>query len=148
MKTGRPAPRRKSAGFTLIELLIAMSILLVALIPIGSALTQMQTMSNDNVVTTRAAYLALQKAEELRRDDTNTTGLLKTVKERTVPTAPVIATHVPKLAYCFTGKSLLYDSSTPEGADGIARVLVINSNVTDPAKITRKDVLYELRFAF
>lgn len=148
MKTVRPAPRRKSAGFTLIELLIAMSILLVALIPISMALTQMQTLSNDNVITTRAAYLALQKAEELRRDDTNTADMVNAVKARTVPTTPVIATHAPKLAYCFTGKSILYDSSTPEGADGIGRVLVINSDVTDPAKITRKDVLYELRFAF
>jgi prepilin-type N-terminal cleavage/methylation domain-containing protein len=153
-------------AFTLIELLIAITILLIALIPLLGALYRIVILSDEDVLKTQAMFLAQQKAEEIRLNDNwnylgtsqnnaapstplsthNNHNFFDSVSLRTVPTIPIIDPVNRRLAYCFTGSSIVYDHSTPEGADGISRILIINPAITDPTQITRKDVFYELRF--
>ncbi len=157
---------RRKAAFTLIEIIIAMTIFLVALIPISWVLISFLKESNNTVLHTRAVFLAQEKAAEVLRDDTTTDyvnylidfndhsqhipttnwAMYNSIKDRTVPTDPLVYPGNPQLYYCFSGSSIIYDKNTDEGKDGIARVIVLRNPVENPADITAKDVLYELRF--
>lgn len=139
---------RRRGAFSLLELLIALAIMMIAFIPIAGMLSKMLTNTYDNERHTKSVFLAQQKADEIRRDDNLLGNMVSAIKALTMPTVPVVSPVENRFAYCFTGRSILYHSSTPEGADGIARVLIIDALVTDPAAITRKDVIYEMRFAF
>ncbi|MDD4279537.1 MAG: prepilin-type N-terminal cleavage/methylation domain-containing protein [Candidatus Sumerlaeales bacterium] len=162
MRNRRCSLRSKSAAFTLLEIMISLTIFMIAMIPISWTLMRLTKDSTETVLHTRAVFLAQEKAEEILRDDTvaapSTTGragaasrqtsdweMTKAIRQLSTPTDPKVCPSNPQLYYCYNGSSILYDSSTPEGANNIARVIILR-NYVEPSQITGKDVIYELRF--
>jgi type II secretory pathway pseudopilin PulG len=137
---------RSRAGISLIEVLVAMAILLAGLTTLVASFPLMLQGSRDAELLTIGAALAQQKAEEIRRDDSTNRRLVTTIQNRATPTDPIVFPQEPRLAYSFSGQTILYatvtDPSDPRTFSGVARVLIRYA----PSYRPTQDVLYELRF--
>jgi type II secretory pathway pseudopilin PulG len=137
--------RHWEKGVSLIEVLVGMAILLAGIISILNMFPVSMRASNDAAMLTRAAVLAQQKTEEIRRDSDNQRTLINKIRLLTAPTTPVEFPEDTRLAYSFCGLSLLDtvdDPDDPRDDVGVARIIVQYSTRF------RKDgrVIYELRF--
>jgi prepilin-type N-terminal cleavage/methylation domain-containing protein len=159
MKNHRPVSHRR--GFTLIEVLVALAILLAGLVTLVQLFPVSLQASADAALQGEAIFLAQQKVEELRRDRDQLANIITYVQNRATPTDALPFPHQPRLAYCYSGVSLLYpvfDPADPRTFPNVARVIiretVADSYVTDfddegnwegpvPGR-----VLYELRFDY
>lgn len=139
-RAGRPGVR----GFSLIEVLVGLGILLAGLVAIAAVFPTTLQATRDAELLTRAAALAQEKAEEIRRDNDREGRLIAEIRSRTTPTAPLVFSSEPRLEYSFCGRSLLYPESAadPRSTAGIARVIVRYAPAYRPAQ----EVVYELRF--
>jgi len=137
MSTPRAFSHR-SLAFSLLEVLVSMAVLLTGIVVILSFLPAVLQQNQRTADLSVAAYLAQQKAEEIRRDDTSSGQLIEEIRALSTPTAPIVFPLNPRFAYQFSGVSLI----TPTNQVGVARVIVSYA----PGQQSRGGVLYELRF--
>ena len=139
----RPLPGRR--GYSLLEVLVSVAILTAGIIsiinffPLG---LKAQYRAGD---ISRAAVLAQQKAEEIRRDADRAGRLLATIRALRTPSEIITFPNEPRLAYCFCGISLMnpHDNpSDPRDDFGVARVIIMYSKEYKG----HNEILYELRF--
>lgn len=133
-------------GVSLLEAIVSLSILLVGIIMILTFFPRFLVAARDAEMETKAVMLAQLKAEEIRRDDDTSGTLVMAIRNLTVPTQPMQFTQAPELAYQFSGRSILYEGQTPEGDDGVARVIIRYAPQFRVSNNPDHDVLYELRF--
>ena len=92
-----------------------------------------------------AALLAQMKAEEIRRDADRAGRILNTIQNLTTPTEIITFPNEPRMAYCFSGVSLIDqrdDPDDPRDDHGVARVIIMYSMEYRG----KNEILYELRF--
>lgn len=139
------APRRNSA-YTLVEVLVAMAILLVGIVGIVQFFPPSLRASSEAALKGRAALLAQQKEEELRRDGDKLGSLIRAIQLSATPTAPIPFPEDQRLTYQFSSRSLWLGSVDHPGDVeddlGVARIVVRYNTEFRPAG----EVLYELRF--
>lgn len=102
-------------GFSLLEAIVALTILISGIIVIIFMFPQVLGAARDSELETRAVFLAQRKAEEIRRDDDGVNTLINGIRNLNTPTTPVTFPQDPELAYQFSGRSILYNGTTPEG---------------------------------
>lgn len=134
----RPGLFSNRHGFSLIEVLISIAILTTAIVVILSFLPFSLRQNERSADVSVAAYLAQQKAEEIRRDDSASRALLAQIRSLTTPTAPLVFPLDAKFSYQFSGVSILEPATDP----GTARVIV---SYTKPRQLNG-NILFELRF--
>ncbi len=133
-------------GFSLVEVLVSMAILLAGLLAILNFFPQSFRANANAAIRAEASLLAQTRAEEIRRDWSQTEPLLTTIRTLTAPTAPVTFPEDTRLAWSYCGVSLLEPIDTPGNpADdyGVARVIIRYAASFRPSE----DVVYELRCA-
>lgn len=144
---------RTRAGFTLIEVLVSLSILTAGVLAILAVLPSMLQANERAELRTMGASLALQKIEEIRRDNDAGGQLLNKIKNLRVPTDPVEFAAERRLSYRFSGITLLYrgplnpsglgdDPNDDRDDPGVARVIIQLS----PGFSRRRVILDEYRF--
>lgn len=147
-------------GFTLIEVLISLTILFVGILLIIFLFPRTLRESIDAELLTKAALLAQQKAEEIRRDDDQQRTMYFAIARRQRPTVPVPFPEDNRLCYSFSGITRLYNEQPDIGDPGVARVLVSFNKDYRPSNREDRtvfwaaigpelygEVIYELRFA-
>jgi prepilin-type N-terminal cleavage/methylation domain-containing protein len=136
----------RHSGFTLLEVLVGLSILTAGILSIMAIFPLMLRVQTDAEVLAIGASLAQMKAEEIRRDDDRNGSLVGAIRNMSTPSDPITFPREPRLAYSFSGRSLMYSSAAnpddPRAADGVARVIIRYSASFRPSQ----DVIYELRF--
>lgn len=137
--------RNRRRGFTFTETLIALVVLLVGLVALMQVFPPTLRANSEAALKAKAALLAQMKAEEIRRDDNQLGSLVQEIALRTTPSAPVPFAQDNRLAYCYSGRSILRPNDTIGSAEddwGVARIIVrYNVDFRPDGK-----VLYELRF--
>jgi Tfp pilus assembly protein PilV len=125
---------------------VGLSILTAGLLAILAIFPHTLRAQREAELLTIAASLAQMKAEEIRRDDDQQKSLITEIKKMTEPSSPIIFPGEPRLAYSFSGQTILYtqgvDPADPRTTPGIARVIIRYS----PDYRSSQDVVYELRF--
>lgn len=106
----RAAGRR---GLSLLEVLIALAILTAGILTIMAIFPYTLRAQRDAELLSEAAALAQMKVEEIRRDSPN--GILAgEIENMDKPAEPaIIFPNESRLAYTFSGKTLLYPDLTP-----------------------------------
>lgn len=133
-------------GVSLLEAIVSLSILLVGIVLILTFFPRFLMAARDSEMESKAVMLAHMKAEEIRRDDDTSGTLMMAIRNLSAPTPPMQFTQAPELAYQFSGTSILYQGQTPEGDDGVARVIIRYAPAFRQSNNPNHDVLYELRF--
>lgn len=136
----------RSRGFSLLEAIVSLSILLVGIVMILLLFPGFLVSAREAELETKAVMLAQMKAEEIRRDDDTSGTLINAIRLLPAPTGPVTFAQEPDLAYQFSGTSLLYEGTTPDGDPGVARVIVRYAPEFRESISPNRDILYELRF--
>ncbi len=136
----------RKRGFSLLEAIVSLSILLVGIVMILLLFPGFLVSAREAELETKAVMLAQMKAEEIRRDDDTSGTLISAIRNLPAPTAPVTFGQEPLLAYQFSGTSLLYAGTTPDGDPGVARVIVRYAPEFRQSLRPNTDILYELRF--
>lgn len=141
-----PTAGRDRQAFTLLEVLLGLSILSAGLLAV-LALFPWTLRANERAeLRTLAAALGMLKVEEIRRDNPTTASLLTfigSIEGLTVPTDPITFPLEPRLAYRFSGETMLYAGTNDErSSSGVARVIIQES----PDFRTNPIVLEEFRF--
>jgi len=134
------------AGYSLVEVLVSLAILLAGLLAILNFFPQSFRANADAALRAEASLLAQAKAEEIRRDWSQTAPLITTIRSLSIATPPVVFPEDTRLAYSFSGVSLLdpVDSlGDPRDDYGVARIIILYAPTFKPSQ----DVVYELRFA-
>ena len=138
--------RRALRAFTLLEVLVSLAILLGGVVMIIWLFPKNLEASNEAELLSSAALLASMKANEiLRDDDAATSGSLVTaISQMDTPSPPIEFPMEPRLAYSFSGETLLYVNSgnAAQTQPDVARVIVRYS----PNYRQSNDILYEYRF--
>lgn len=156
MQSGQHSPRparlsvpfRSGGGeaFTLLEVLLGLSILTAGILAV-LALVPWTLRANERAeLRTLAASLGMMKIAEIRRDNP-TTGSVATligeIQDLTTPTDPITFPFEPRLAYRFSGETILYTGVNDErSSSGVARVIIQESPDFRPNPI----ILEEFRF--
>ena len=141
----RPGQLGGCPGFTLIEVLVALAIMLAGLIAVVASFPNMLAAQRQAELLTIATALGQSKAEELRRDNDVNNRLILAVRSLTTPTFSLTFPNEPRLAYSFSGTSVLYadaPANDPRGFPGVARVLIRYA----PEYRASQEVIYEIRF--
>jgi type II secretory pathway pseudopilin PulG len=133
-------------GFSLLEAIVSLSILLVGIVLILIMFPRFLVAAHDAEMESKAVMLAQMKAEEIRRDDDTSGTLITAIQNLNTPTQPMPFAQDPKLAYQFSGTSILYEGTTPAGDAGVARVIIRYAPSYRVSSNPNRDVLYELRF--
>ncbi len=137
---------RSACGYSLVEVLVSMAILLAGLLAILNFFPQSFRANADAAIKAKASLYAQTKAEEIRRDWTQTDLLIGLVRNLGAPTAPIVFPEDTRLSYSFCGVSLIDPIDTPgDPRDdyGVARVIIRYAASYRPSE----DIIYELRFA-
>ena len=138
-------PSRRSA-YTLVEVIVALAVLLLGIVGILQFYPPSLRASSEAALKSRAALLAQEKVEELRRDSDQLGSLIRAIQISTAPTAPVPFPEDTRLAYQFFSRSLRLDNRDTfgdvEDDFGVARIIVRYNTEFRPSG----EVLYELRF--
>lgn len=133
-------------GFTLLEVFIGLSILTVGILVVLQLFPYTIRANERAELRTIGAALAMQKIEEIRRDNDQGSRLIDGIKSLTSPTAPVPFAADPRLAYRLSGVTMLYSDSgvanDPRDDVGVARVIIQES----PSFRSRPVILDEYRF--
>ncbi len=136
--------KRAGRGFSLIEVLFAVAVLTIGIVGILQLFPPSLRATNEAALRGRAALLAQQKAEEIRRDDARGAQILETIANLPDPTDPVPFTEDDRLVYQFHSRSLLEpdgEGDDPAFEPGVPRVIVRFNPEFGDGK-----VLHELRF--
>jgi prepilin-type N-terminal cleavage/methylation domain-containing protein len=137
--------RPRLRGFSLLEVLVSMAILLTGIVVIVGFLPVSLRSNQKASDVSIAAYLAQQKAEEIRRDNTSSGQLVSEIQSLTTPTSPLVFPTNPNFVYQFCGVSLIDpvdDPNDPRDDVGVARIIVSYA----PSYRPQGGILYELRF--
>lgn len=143
-------------GLTLIEVLISVAITVAGIVTIINLFPTTMRGAEEAELRQVGAFLAFMKIEEIRRDMDSDRRLLHAIEDLTTVTDPVTFALEPRLAWRFTGRTLLhehYDSSgalfdvplDPRDDADVARVIIQISPEFRPGK---PDVLQEYRFRY
>ena len=124
----QPFRRRHRHGFSLLEVLVSIAILLTGIVLILGFLPVTLRQNQRSSDVSVAAYLAQLKAEEIRRDDSNSHQLIGEIRSLTTPTTAVIFPFDNRFAYQYSGVSLLDPASAP----GVARVIISFAKTSRP----------------
>lgn len=133
-------------AFTLLEVLLGLSILTAGILAV-LALVPWTLRANERAeLRTLAASLGMMKVEEIRRDNP-TSGSVATlvgeIQNLTTPTDPITFPFEPRLAYRFSGETLLYAGVNDErSSSSVARVIIQES----PEFRANPIILEEFRF--
>lgn len=140
----RAAKPRSRAGYSLVEVTVAMAIMVFGIVGVLQFITPSVRASSDAAMRGRAALLAQQKVEELRRDADKQATFIENIRNAAAPTAPLIFPEDDRLTYQFWGQSIASNGelNDPDAATGVARVIVRYNRAFRPGQ----DVVYELRF--
>lgn len=135
-------------GFTLLEVLLGLSILTAGILAV-LALFPWTLRANERAeLRTMAAALGMMKVEEIRRDNPTTSSLSTLVSEiesRTTPTEPITFPFEPRLAYRFSGETILYtDKNDERSSSGVARVIIQESPDFRPNPIVIEEFRFDL----
>ena len=152
---GRMAPTHRrnrwphaTRGWSMVEVLVSMVLLVVGLLSIAVYFRQAVLVKARASDLARASLLAQRKVHEIRRDENPTASLavqIANLVPPALPTTPVAFPDEPRLAYQFSGVSLIDpidDADDPRDDVGIARVIVRYDIGYRPSV----DILCELRF--
>jgi prepilin-type N-terminal cleavage/methylation domain-containing protein len=132
-------------GFSLLEVVVAMLIFVIGVVALASFFVLNLRQNQRALDMSTAAFLAQQKAEEIRRDDSSGRDIIAEIKTMTTPSAPTTFPNDPRFAYRYCGRSVVDPVSRPGDVRtyyGVARVIVQYDAAFRPAQ----DILYELRF--
>jgi prepilin-type N-terminal cleavage/methylation domain-containing protein len=153
MKRGFPHSLRRQApyreghrGFTLLEVLLGLSILAAGVLAV-LALFPWTLRANERAeLRTLGAALGAMKVDEIRRDEFTSPTIATLVGEieaLTEPTDPITFPLEPRLAYRFSGETILYAGVNDErSSSGVARVIIQES----PGFRANPVILEEFRF--
>lgn len=136
---------RGRRGYSLLEVIVAMAVLLAGVVGVMQFFPPTIDAAARASLTSRAAMLAQQKAEEMRRDRDGQATIITEIENLTVPTTLTPFQDDNRLAYQFYGRSLLDpsdDPGDPRDDHGVARVIVRYNPAFKPSA----EILYELRF--
>jgi type II secretory pathway pseudopilin PulG len=127
----RSPGHKQDEAFTLLEVLLGLSILTAGILAV-LALFPWTLRANERAeLRTLAAALGMMKVEEIRRDNPATGSLSTLVDEiesLTTATEPITFPFEPRLAYRFSGETLLYtDKNDERSSSGVARVIIQES---------------------
>jgi prepilin-type N-terminal cleavage/methylation domain-containing protein len=135
----------RRAGFTLVEVLVALAIMLAGLVAVVAAFPNMLQAQRQAELLTLGTALGQLRVEELRRDNDRNNRLILEVQSLTVPTDPIVFPSEPRLAYSFSGTTVLYanqPANDPRAFPGVARLLIRYA----PSYRASQDVIDEIRF--
>lgn len=147
----------------MVEVIVALAVLLIGVVGVLQFFPPSLRASSEAALRGKAALLAQQKAEELRRDATNSGFAVPDAVDQILalgaPTEPIAFPEDDRLVYQFYNRSLLYDPSgpddpsTPDDDFPAARVIVrYNHEFRPQDPLWPQDVhpagaiLFELRF--
>ncbi len=139
----RAASRR--GGYSLLEVIIAMAVLLAGVVGVMQLFPPTLDAANRASLTSKAALLAQQKAEEIRRDRDQQASIITEIENLTAPTTLTPFPNDDRLAYQYHSRSVLDpvdDPGDPRDDFGVARVIVRYN----PAFRPSDEVLFEMRF--
>ncbi len=148
-RTIRPDGR----AITIIEVLVGLSVLTIGILAIMAVLPSAFRANKTAELETIAGALAFMKVEEIRRDNDVNGLLISAIRNLTEPTDPVVFPFDRRLAYRFSGTTLLYlrtdangmpidDPLDPRDDPGVPRVIVERASSPRGSQ----EVLVELRF--
>jgi len=141
------APRgpRLGRGYSFLEVLISLIILACGILAIINFFPVAQRAGARAELLTKAAFLAQQKAEEVRRDNDGAGALIDSIRMLASETAPMVWEQDERLAYSFSGRSALDPVDDPDDPrdDWFVPRVIVRYN---PAFRPSSEVLYELRF--
>jgi len=135
----------RNRAYSLLEVLVSVAILLAGIIsiinffPLG---LQAQHRAGD---VSTAAFLAQQKAEEIRRDNDRFNRLITAIRSLRNPTQVITFPNNNRFAYCFCGTSIIDprdDPDDPRDDHNVPRVIILYSLEYKG----KNEVLYEMRF--
>ena len=142
----RHIKKRLDRGFSLLEVLVGLAILTAGLVAAAAIFPQILDSQRDAELLTVAAALAQLKVEEVRRTNDRNDRLIDEIKSLANPTEPVAFANETRLAYSYSGVSVLYPAfenpGDPRAAPGVPRVIIRYA----PTYRSTQDVVYELRF--
>jgi len=132
-------------AYSLLEVLVSVAILLAGIVSIVGFFPMGLRAQARAADVSEAALLAQMKAEEIRRDADRGGRILNTIRNLTTPTEIITFPNEPRMAYCFSGVSLIDqrdDPDDPRDDHGVARVIIMYSMEYRG----KNEILYELRF--
>jgi Tfp pilus assembly protein PilV len=142
----RGSNKQNRRGFTILEVFIGLSILTVGVLVILQMFPYTLRANERAELRTIGAALAMQKIEEIRRDNDVGNRLLDGIKGLTTPTQPVAFASEPRLAYRLSGVTMIYTNTgvanDPRDDVGVARVIIQEA----PGYRSRPQILDEYRF--
>lgn len=132
-------------GLSILEVLVALGILTAGMLSIMAIYPYTLKAQRDSELLSEAAVLAQMKAEEIRRDDTNTGAMVAAIKNLATPSDPIPFPNEPRLTYSYCGDTVMYKDLDPldyRAASGVARVVIRYAKSFRDSQ----DAIYELRF--
>ena len=132
----RRRSRAGRRGITILETIVSLLVFLVGIVALLNYFPHSLQTYHDAMDVSVAALLANMKAEEVRRDDDRVGTLRSAIALLDGPTAPITFPQETRMAYSFSGRSLL----APEEEPGVARVIIRYAGAFDPGQ----KVLYEM----
>lgn len=137
----------------MLEALVGVAIAMAGIVAIMAVFPSTLRSAEKAELLTIGSGLAMMKIEEIRRDNDESGRLLNQIKALTEPTEPVVFPFEPRLAYSFSGTTVLYarrdldgnlldDPDDPRDDPGVARILIRMAPSFDPSA----RVLSEFRF--
>ena len=144
----------RRASFTILEVLVGLAVLTAGILSILAVFPATLRGNQSAELRTLAASLAMMKIEEVRRDNDETNFLIGGIQNLTEPTEPVVFALERRLAYRFSGVTMLHikidasgaiidDPDDPRDDPGVARVIIQES----PTFRSRPKIIAEFRFA-
>jgi type II secretory pathway pseudopilin PulG len=140
-------------GFTVLEALIGVAVMAAGIAVIMAVFPVTLRGADRAELQSLGAALAMMKIEEIRRDDDEGGRLIAAIEALTEPTEPIVFPLDPRLAYRFSGVTVLYvrrdnagviidDPDDPRDDPGVARVII----QTAPIPGAEEEILGEFRF--
>lgn len=137
----------------MLEALVGVAIAAAGVVAIMAVFPSTLGSAEKAELQTIGAALAMMKIEEIRRDNDEGGRLLNQIKGLTEPTDPIVFPFEPRLAYSFSGTTVLFarrdgsgalldDPDDPRDDPGVARILIRMAPSFDPSA----KILSEFRF--
>lgn len=125
-------------GYSLVEVVVAVMILLIGIVGVVEFIPPSLRAASESTLRGRAALLAQERLEELRRDANQSDDVFTAMHALPGPTAPLVFAQDSRMAYQFSPRSLL------DGTDTTTDLYVVVRYAADFRPSA--EILYELRF--
>ncbi len=130
--------RQGARGVTILETVVSVLIFMFGIVAILNYFPMTERSYRQAADLSRAALLGQLKVQEIRRDDDQAGSLRRAISILSRPTVPMTFAQEPRMAYSFSGVSLL----DPDDAPGMPRVIIRYSQEFQPGGA----VLFEMPF--